>query len=365
MSLIEIKGLCKEYADITPLKNVDLNIEEGEVVTVIGPSGTGKSTLMRCINRLETPTSGSIIVDGTDVCAPNADLPAVRRKMGMVFQQFNLFSHKMIAENIMMPQQALLGKTAKEAYDEAMLQLRRVGLESKARKYPDELSGGQKQRAAIARALAMHPKILLFDEPTSALDPTMVSEVLSVIRELARSGLTIMIVTHEMRLARDISTRVIYMDEGGVYEQGTPEQIFGAPQRERTRNFIFRIRSKEYSLEKDNIDLYEMLGSLEEFCRDRFLSRKASRNCRLTFEELVTSCLLPKIEAGKGSAVIRVLAEEESGAVTLEAEYPSLMQDGDPIDSTDNELSMKIIENSAERVACDTAGKAVFRIRTK
>ena len=191
MSLIEIRNLRKEYSpDVVPLKGVNADIEAGEVISIIGPSGTGKSTLLRCINRLETPTSGQIIVDGVDVCAPGTDLARLRKSMGMVFQSFNLFPHKMAVENIMLPQQSLLGKSAREAYEEAMKQLERVGLADRARQYPDELSGGQKQRVAIARALAMHPQILLFDEPTSALDPTMVSEVLSVIRDLAGTGLT-------------------------------------------------------------------------------------------------------------------------------------------------------------------------------
>ena len=197
--------------DVVPLKGVNANIEAGEVISIIGPSGTGKSTLLRCINRLETPTSGQIIVDGVDVCAPGADLARLRKSMGMVFQSFNLFPHKMAVENIMLPQQSLLGKSAREAYEEAMKQLERVGLADRARQYPDELSGGQKQRVAIARALAMHPQILLFDEPTSALDPTMVSEVLSVIRDLAGTGLTMLLVTHEMRLARHVSDRVFFM----------------------------------------------------------------------------------------------------------------------------------------------------------
>ena len=177
MSLIEIKNLRKAYPEAVPLENVSVNIDAGEVVSIIGPSGTGKSTFLRCINRLETPTSGEIWVDGVNVCDPKTDLPSIRKKMGMVFQSFNLFPHKMVAENIMMPQQQLLGVSRADAYREAVTQLARVGLESKARAYPDELSGGQKQRVAIARALAMHPKIMLFDEPTSALDPNMVSEV--------------------------------------------------------------------------------------------------------------------------------------------------------------------------------------------
>ena len=366
MSLIEIKGLTKEYADSTPLKDVDLTVNEGEVISIIGPSGTGKSTLMRCINRLETPTSGTIIVDGTDVTAAGADLSAVRKKMGMVFQQFNLFSHKMAIENIMMPQMSLLGKTPKEAYAEALEQLRRVGLESKARKYPDELSGGQKQRVAIARALAMHPKIMLFDEPTSALDPTMVSEVLSVIRELAGTGLTMLIVTHEMRLARDVSSRVLYIDNGGICEQGTPEQIFGHPKEELTRRFVFRIHSWEYTLSAENADVYEMMGQLDDFCMHRFMGEKTATNCRLAVEELTVSCLLPKLKKlGKGSAALRLNAGEDGGEIVLEADYPELMEGGDPFDNSDNVLSLMILGKVAERRKTDTKGTARFVIRQK
>ena len=239
MSLIEIRHLRKEFPEATPLEDVSANIEKGEVVGIIGPSGTGKSTLLRCINRLEEPTSGQILVDGKDICAPSVDLSEVRRDMGMVFQSFNLFPHLMVAENIMQPQQKLMGRSAAEAYEEALKQLRRVGLEGKERRYPGELSGGQKQRVAIARALAMQPKIMLFDEPTSALDPEMVSEVISVMKNLADSGLTMLVVTHDMRLARDLTTRVFFMDQGGIYEDGTPEQIFTNPQKERTRQFVF------------------------------------------------------------------------------------------------------------------------------
>ena len=240
MSLIEIRHLRKEFPEATPLEDVSVNIEQGEVVGIIGPSGTGKSTLLRCINRLEEPTSGQILVDGMDICAPSADLSEVRRDMGMVFQSFNLFPHLMVAENIMQPQQKLLGRSAAESYEEALKQLRRVGLEGKERRYPVELSGGQKQRVAIARALAMQPKIMLFDEPTSALDPEMVSEVISVMKDLAESGLTMLVVTHDMRLARDLATRVFFMDQGGIYEDGTPEQIFTNPSKERTRQFVFQ-----------------------------------------------------------------------------------------------------------------------------
>lgn len=313
MSLIEIRNLRKEYSpDVVPLKGVNANIEAGEVISIIGPSGTGKSTLLRCINRLETPTSGQIIVDGVDVCAPGTDLARLRKSMGMVFQSFNLFPHKMAVENIMLPQQSLLGKSAREAYEEAMKQLERVGLADRARQYPDELSGGQKQRVAIARALAMHPQILLFDEPTSALDPTMVSEVLSVIRDLAGTGLTMLLVTHEMRLARHVSDRVFFMTDGEIYEEGSPEQIFEHPLREGTRNFIFRIRSWTCILSPSSRDFHGMTGSLEKFCKDQFLGRRQAMNCQLAVEELVVSFLLPAVEsAGQGAFHMTLFAGEE------------------------------------------------------
>ena len=313
MSLIEIRNLRKEYSsDVVPLKGVNADIEAGEVISIIGPSGTGKSTLLRCINRLETPTSGQILVDGADVCAPGADLAKLRLSMGMVFQSFNLFPHKMAVENIMLPQQSLLGKSAREAYEEAMKQLERVGLADRARQYPDELSGGQKQRVAIARALAMHPQILLFDEPTSALDPTMVSEVLSVIRDLAGTGLTMLLVTHEMRLARHVSDRVFFMTDGEIYEEGSPEQIFEHPLREGTRNFIFRIRSWTCILSPSSRDFHGMTGSLEKFCKDQFLGRRQAMNCQLAVEELVVSFLLPAVEsAGQGAFHMTLFAGEE------------------------------------------------------
>ena len=313
MSLIEIRNLRKEYSpDVVPLKGVNADIAAGEVISIIGPSGTGKSTLLRCINRLETPTSGQIIVDGVDVCVPGTDLARLRKSMGMVFQSFNLFPHKMAVENIMLPQQSLLGKSAREAYEEAMKQLERVGLADRARQYPDELSGGQKQRVAIARALAMHPQILLFDEPTSALDPTMVSEVLSVIRDLAGTGLTMLLVTHEMRLARHVSDRVFFMTDGEIYEEGSPEQIFEHPLREGTRKFIFRIRSWTCILSPSSRDFHGMTGSLEKFCKDQFLGRRQAMNCQLAVEELVVSFLLPAVEsAGQGAFHMTLFAGEE------------------------------------------------------
>ena len=210
--MIKIEHLRKEYPNITPLKDVSVEINDGDVIAVIGPSGTGKSTLLRCINMLEKPTEGCILVNGTDVTDPGCDLGKVRQKMGMVFQSFNLFGHLTVIENIMLSPMDLLGKSRQEAYDEGMRLLRTVGLAEKALNYPDELSGGQKQRIAIARTLAMDPDTILFDEPTSALDPTMVGEVQAVIRDLAKTGKTLMIVTHEMNFARAVSHRVCFLD---------------------------------------------------------------------------------------------------------------------------------------------------------
>ena len=362
MSLIEIKHLRKEYPNAVPLKDVSVNIEAGEVISIIGPSGTGKSTFMRCINRLDTPTSGTILVDGVDVCDPKTDLTAVRRKMGMVFQSFNLFPHKMVAENIMMAQQQLLGISAKDAYAEALEQLRRVGLENKARNYPDELSGGQKQRVAIARALAMHPKIVLFDEPTSALDPAMVSEVLSVIRNLAGTGLTMLIVTHEMRLAREVSTRIFYMDDGGIYEDGTPEQIFEHPQYERTRNFIYRIRSWEYTVAADT-DIFTMMGSLEEFCARQFMGRKASVKCQLAIEELAVNSLLPILRDHPGSEInLNLNAGEEGKEMLLEADRRSLNVQDDLLSAHGDEISQAILHKVLEQQPDKEPGVNIYRI---
>ena len=243
--MISISHLRKSFNGVPVLKDVNAEIGKGEVISIIGPSGTGKSTFLRCLNRLETPDGGRILVDGKDVTDPKTDIAAVRRKMGMVFQNFNLFGNLTVIGNIMAAQCDLLKKTPAEAKAKAMELLDRVGLAEKADALPDELSGGQKQRIAIARALAMDPDILLFDEPTSALDPTMVGEVLAVIKDLARTGMTMLIVTHEMGFARDVSTRVFFMDEGVVYEEGTPDAIFNRPMKPKTVEFVGQVCLKQ------------------------------------------------------------------------------------------------------------------------
>ena len=248
-TLIEVKDLCKHFRDgtVKALDGVDLTIRKGDVIVIIGPSGSGKSTFLRSLNLLETPTSGSVIVEGTDITkkknaqGKKIDLDAHRRKMGMVFQHFNLFPHKTVIENIMMAPVTLKLKTPREAQTQALKLLERVGLADKKDEYPNMLSGGQKQRIAIVRALAMEPEVMLFDEPTSALDPEMVGEVLDVMRELARDGMTMIVVTHEMGFAREVADRVIFMADGSIVEEGTPHEIFDTPKEERTQNFLSKV----------------------------------------------------------------------------------------------------------------------------
>ncbi|KSU67312.1 MULTISPECIES: amino acid ABC transporter ATP-binding protein [Micrococcaceae] len=238
---IQVKDLHKSFGSNNVLKGIDIDIREGEVVCVIGPSGSGKSTLLRCLNKLEDITSGKVVVDGFDVTDPKVDINEVRRHVGMVFQHFNLFPHMSVAENIMLAPVELKKMNKAQARERALELLERVGLRDKADARPVSLSGGQKQRVAIARALAMAPGIMLFDEATSALDPEMVGEVLQVIKELAESGMTMVLVTHEMGFAREVGDRVIFMADGVVCEQGEPEQLFGNPQQERTRDFLSKV----------------------------------------------------------------------------------------------------------------------------
>jgi polar amino acid transport system ATP-binding protein len=285
--VIQVRNLSKHFGDLVVLKDVSADIGKGEVISVIGPSGTGKSTFLRCLNLLEIPTGGSIEIDGVPLLAKGTHVPRVRQKMGMVFQSFNLYHHLTALENLTVGPIRLQGGKKADAQQKGMELLKLVGLAEKARSFPDELSGGQKQRVAIARCLAMEPKILLFDEPTSALDPTMVSEVLSVIRRLAGEGMTMVIVTHEMEFARNISSRVFYMDDGLIYEQGTPAQIFENPQKEKTRAFIHRIRSFEYRIASPDYDLYALQAEMEAFCNKHVLPKKVTGHVVHTTEEVL------------------------------------------------------------------------------
>ena len=239
--MIEIKDLYKSFGSLHVLNGINEHISKGEKVVVIGPSGSGKSTFLRCLNMLETPTSGEILFGGVSMTDPKTNINEMRRKMGMVFQHFNLFNNLSILDNMTLAPVRLKLKTKAEAREDAMALLKRVGLEDKAASYPSQLSGGQKQRIAIVRALAMHPEVMLFDEPTSALDPEMVGEVLEVMKQLAQEGMTMVVVTHEMGFAREVANRVLFMDGGIVQESGTPDEIFNHPQNPRTQSFLSKV----------------------------------------------------------------------------------------------------------------------------
>ena len=239
--IIEVKDLQKSFGELEVLKGINTEVQRGEVVVVIGPSGSGKSTFLRCLNLMETPTGGSIFVDGVEITDPKCDINLHRQKMGMVFQHFNLFNNMTILRNMTLAPMTLLKKSRAEAEEKALALLRRVGLEDKANAYPSQLSGGQKQRIAIVRALCMNPEVMLFDEPTSALDPEMVGEVLDVMKELARDGMTMVVVTHEMGFAREVGSRVLFMDEGVIMEENEPHEFFAHPKCERLQSFLAKV----------------------------------------------------------------------------------------------------------------------------
>ena len=239
--MIELRDVYKDFGKLRALKGINFTIGKGQVVTLIGPSGSGKSTILRCINLLERPTKGQVLIEGQDITQPKTDVQAIRKDIGMVFQHFNLFPHMTVMENMTYAPIRVNKLSSKEAREKAEELLKLVGLSDKAETYPGKLSGGQKQRIAIARALAMEPKIMLFDEPTSALDPEMVKEVLEVIKELAHTGITMALVTHEMGFAREVSDRICFIDDGQILEDGTPDQFFGEPETERAKSFLEKV----------------------------------------------------------------------------------------------------------------------------
>jgi polar amino acid transport system ATP-binding protein len=238
---IDVRNLHKYFGKNEVLKGIDFHVDPGQVVCVIGPSGSGKSTLLRCVNRLEEPTSGEILVEGIDICDPNVDLNGVRSRIGMVFQQFNLFPHLNVLQNLTIAQRRVRGRGRSEAVEVARQNLARVGLSEKEKAYPAQLSGGQQQRVAIARALSMNPDMMLFDEPTSALDPELVGDVLAVMKDLAAEGMTMMVVTHEMGFAREVGNKLVFMDGGVVVEEGVPSEVLAAPKHERTQAFLSKV----------------------------------------------------------------------------------------------------------------------------
>ena len=293
--MITVNHLSKTYynsdgSSLTVLKDINCEIGPGEVISIIGPSGTGKSTFLRALNLMDPPTGGEILFNGENILAKGYPVHKLRQKMGMVFQSFNLFDHMTVAENIMYAPVKILHESRAEAREEAISLLRKVGLADKADVYPDSLSGGQKQRVAIARCLAMKPEVILFDEPTSALDPTMVGEVLSVMRQLARDGLTMLIVTHEMKFARDVSTRIFFMYGGYIHEDGTPQQIFDATKRSDTREFTQRIRREVFQIDGEDFDFPGMYTSMARFCIKNDIAQqreKVERLCELMLNDVM------------------------------------------------------------------------------
>jgi polar amino acid transport system ATP-binding protein len=346
--MIRVEHLSKRWGDLVVLKDISAEIRKGEVISIIGPSGTGKSTFLRCLNLLDEPTSGSIHIDDVNVLDPKTDVPRVRQKMNMVFQSFNLFAHLNVLDNLTLAPMKLKGLDRASAQAKAHDMLKLVGLAGKAGAFPDELSGGQKQRVAIARCLAMEPEVILFDEPTSSLDPTMVSEVLSVIRRLAKEGMTMVIVTHEMDFARDVSNRVFYMDEGLIYEEGTPEQIFSHPSKPRTRAFINRIRSFTHRIDSAEFDFYAMNADVEAFCEKHMLPRSTRHNVLLLVEELL-NLHLPSLPYG--AIDIGIDYSEKNGEVELTfaaaAAAGNVLEAGDHVD----DLPLLLIRNFAQNIS--------------
>ena len=336
--MIEFRHMQKAYGSSVILKDINTVVNEGDAIALIGPSGTGKSTLMRCLNFLDPPTGGQIFVDGVELTAPGCDINKMRQKMGMVFQSYNLFNHMTVIENIMYAPVKLLGLSRQEAYDRGIELLRQVGLAERALKYPSSLSGGQKQRVAIARTLAMDPEIILFDEPTSALDPTMVGEVEAVIEDLARSGKTMMIVTHEMRLAKKVSNRVLYMDEGIIYEDGTTEQIFEHPVKDKTRRFVRRLKVLELNIQSRDYDFVGAASEIDQYCYKNRIPQRLCNGIQAVVEELCFTILRQELPEPNISVVVEYSEKHESAYITVR--YP-----GDFIPrSTDDKIPLKMLD---------------------
>ncbi len=291
MSLIEVKGLKKSFGDLEVIKGMDLTVEKGERIAIIGGSGCGKSVFLRSLALLEKPDEGQIFIDGSEITAKGADVDRIRRSMGMVFQKFHLFSEMNVMDNLCLAPTRLKGMSRQEAEEKALGLLSEVGLLSKASAWPNVLSGGQQQRIAICRCLMMEPKVLLFDEPTSALDPTMVGEVLAVIRMLAKQDMSMLIVTHEMNFAREVAGRVLFLADGGIYEEGTPSEIFDHPKGEKTVSFINKIKYFSFDIKEKSFDLMQLSGGIQIFGEKYGLGSKAIHRLQICCEELVYEML--------------------------------------------------------------------------
>lgn len=344
--MITLEKIVKRFGDAEVLAGVELKIDAGEVVGIIGPSGAGKSTLLRCMNLLEEPDFGKILFHGKDVTNGEIRPEEYRRRVGMVFQQFHLFPHLTVVENVMKAPMDLLGRSAEDAYEQAMRLLRTVGLAQVAEKMPAELSGGQKQRVAIARTLAMDPEVILMDEPTSLLDPTMSREVYRVIRKLAEEGRTMVIVSHSMSLIQSVCTRVIYFDEGVIYEEGSPRQIFELPVRDRTRSFVRSKKILEYKIRSRDFDYIHLMSALETYGQDNHVAKEQIARLELVLEELIVEGLLKELKASEG-IYLAVGYDTERGALNCEVGSAGSVRDAL---EKGNALSVVLIRQYADEI---------------
>lgn len=363
--MIEVKHLRKEYPDVVPIKDMSFTVNDGEVVALIGPSGTGKSTVLRMLNMLERPTSGQIIVDGQDITIPKFPLNTVRGKIAMVFQSFNLFNHMTVIENVTYAPIELQKVDPKEAYEYGMKLLEDVGMAQCAMKYPDQLSGGQKQRAAIARTLAIKPDVILFDEPTSALDPTMVGEVEKVIQGLTEYKFTILLVTHDMKFAEKVATRIFYLDEGGIYEEGTPEQIFHDPQKEKTRAFIKQFRQFSCVLDSKGSDFLEFYSKLSKFALKHDIEPAVRKSIETLFEEICYQILEPKVKKSKGYEIkfdVEYSARDKDATVVVSTKDCEF----NPDDEGDS-ISWSIVKHAVDdmEITMDDKGTNILTMHIK
>ena len=349
MSLIEVRGLQKSFGPLEVLKGIDLTVEKGERIAIIGGSGCGKSVFLRSLCLLEKPDAGQVFIDGQEITAKGADVDQIRRGMGMVFQKFHLFSEMNVMDNLCLAPVRLKGMKREEAEAKAMDLLAQVGLASRAHAWPTVLSGGQQQRIAICRCLMMEPKVLLFDEPTSALDPTMVGEVLAVIRMLAKRDMSMLIVTHEMNFAREVANRVLFFADGGIYEQGTPAEMFDAPKREKTIAFINKIKYFAYEISRRHFDLMQVQGGIQSFGEKYGMDQLHTYRLQICCEELIYD-LMNNCYPGQENVDIKLtIAYTESNGsneITLDCggkEYNPFVQQ-------DDGLSITILKKIAKQI---------------
>lgn len=351
--MLEFKNLGKKFDNFEPLIDINGVVYDGDCISIIGPSGTGKTTLLRCINRLDDATSGDILLNGKSIYSADYNIIDVRQKIGMVFQSFNLFNNLNVIDNITVAPVSLYGKDRKVAHREAIELLERFSLRDKMNSYPHELSGGQKQRVAIMRALAVEPEILLFDEPTSALDPMMVNEVAKIIKDLSSRKLTMLIVTHEMKFVRDVSSRIFYLDEGRVYEEGSPEEIFDNPQKEKTKEFVRRINSFEVSINRNTFDLYLLISDFMKHLSSKNTPIEKVNAANLLLEEITLNEIFAN-EKDDSNIDIQISSNKDE----IRLAYSNLNNFDFELKKTD-ELTKAIINNKINSRRIDAAKKTV------